>query len=157
MARLCLLVLGYGKCWMMLKDTHKLRGFQFLFFVFKTKKTLAKLCSHLCFEPKQNQNPARQTPNPAAPCLMFKGVEGPYFPALLPTALFFLGLVPLPVCSSPQQISQGSDTSNISAPPLQPRFYFHNLTHGVSGPSCRDSPANMQQRFLTMEGSSTTP
>lgn len=71
---------------------------------------------------------------------MFKGVEGPYFPALLPIALFFLGLVPLPVCSSPQQISQGSDTSNIWASPLQPRFYFHNLSQWCLRPFMQGLP-----------------
>lgn len=67
--------------------------------------------------PKQDKNPARQTPNPIAPCLMSKDLDGslhlPLLPVVLTAAHFSLGLAPLSVCSSLQQTSHNSSISNI--------------------------------------------
>lgn len=66
--------------------------------------------------------------------------------------LFSLELVPLPVISSPPQVSYGSGISNILGSPRQSRL---QLCSGLSGPPCRTPWP--QQLSLATEGDSIAP
>lgn len=79
----------------------------------------------------QEWKPAEQTPNSAFPCLMCSS-ELQLFPALLTTTLLSLGLVPHPVLSFPQQVSHGSDISNILGSPRQSLLHLHSFTQWLS-------------------------
>ena len=56
------------------------------------------------------------------------------------STLLSLGLVPLPVSSSPQQVSHDSGISNISGLQGNPGFTFPASCNGLSRPLCRDIP-----------------
>lgn len=70
-------------------------------------------------KPKQDWNSAVETANPVAQYLVSESLASSALQALQLTRHISLGLVPLPVCSFPRQMSYSSTVSQTSL--LQPR------------------------------------